>query len=140
MATHSNILAWRIPWTEEPGGLQSTGSQKVDRTERLHFHFHFQWQSLLALWSFPGGASGKEPACQCRRPERCGVNPWVRKIPWRRAWQPSPVLLPGESHGQRSLAGYSPWGLKESESTKGTQHTSHAHRDLALLTSRTGRK
>ena len=39
MATHSSILAWRIPWTEEPGGLQSMGSQRVDRTERLHFHF-----------------------------------------------------------------------------------------------------
>ena len=45
---------------------------------------------------------------QCRRP---GVNPWVGTIPWRREWQPTPVFLPGESHGQRSLAGYSPWGL-----------------------------
>ena len=42
MATHSSILAWRIPWTEKPGGLQSTGSQS-DMTERLHFHFHFSW-------------------------------------------------------------------------------------------------
>ena len=39
---------------------------------------------------------------------------WVGKIPWRRAWQPTPVFLPGESHGQRSLVGYSPWGHKES--------------------------
>ena len=39
MATHPSIIAWRIPWTEEPGGLQSTGSQRVSRTERLHFHF-----------------------------------------------------------------------------------------------------
>ena len=44
------------------------------------------------------------------------------KIPWRRAWQPAPVLLPGESHGQRSLAGYSPWGHKESDMTKVTEH------------------
>ena len=57
---------------------------------------------------FPGGATGKEPACQCMRQKRCSFHPWVRKIPWRRAWQPTPVLLPGESHGQRSLAGYSP--------------------------------
>ena len=57
---------------------------------------------------FPGGASGKELACQCRRHKRCGFDPWVRKIPWRRAWQPAPVLLPRESHGQRSLVGYSP--------------------------------
>ena len=44
-------------------------------------------------------------------------NPWIRKIPWRRAWQPTPVLLPGESHGHRSLAGYSPWGHRESDTT-----------------------
>ena len=42
-------------------------------------------------------------------------NPWVGKIPWRRAWQPTPVFLPGESHGQRSLAGCSPWDHKESD-------------------------
>ena len=52
----------------------------------------------------PGGASGKEPACQWRRHKRQGFDSWVRKIPWRGAWQPTPVFLPGESHGQRSLA------------------------------------
>ena len=57
---------------------------------------------------FPGGASGKEPTCQCRRCKRCGFDPWVRKMPWRRTWQPTPVFLPGKSHGQRSLVGYSP--------------------------------
>ena len=46
------------------------------------------------------------------------VNPWVGKIPWRRAWQPTPVFLPGESHGQRSLVGYSPRGGKESVMTE----------------------
>ena len=51
----------------------------------------------------------KKPACQCRR---CGFNPWVSKIPWRMEWQPIPVLLPRESHGQRSLVGYSPRGCK----------------------------
>ena len=51
----------------------------------------------------------KESACQCRRR---GFNPWVGKIPWRRAWQPTPVFLPGKSRGQRSLAGYSPRGRK----------------------------
>ena len=54
----------------------------------------------------PGGASGKEPTCQCRRHKRCRFDSWVRKIPWRRAWQPTPVFLPGESHGPRSLVGY----------------------------------
>ena len=55
-----------------------------------------------------GGASDKEPTCQCRRRKRYGFDPWVRKIPWRRTWQPTPVFLPGESHGQRKLVGYSP--------------------------------
>ena len=59
-----------------------------------------------------GGAGGKEPTCQCRRPKRRGFDPWAGKIPWRRKWQPTPVFLPGESHGQRSLMGYSPWGRK----------------------------
>ena len=58
------------------------------------------------LGFFPGGASGKEPACQCKRGKRLRFDPWVRKIPWRRKWQPTPVFLPGESHGQRSLVGY----------------------------------
>ena len=59
--------------------------------------------------------SGKEPACQYKRHKRGGFHPRVRKIPWRRKWQPTPVFLLGKSHGQRSLAGYSPWGCKESE-------------------------
>ena len=66
----------------------------------------------------PGGASGKEPTCQCRRRERHIFNPRVRKIPWRRKWQPSPVSLLGESHGQRSLEGNSLWGCKESGMTE----------------------
>ena len=65
---------------------------------------------------FPGGASVKESACQCRRCKRLRFNrwfnPWIGKILWRRAWQPTLVLLPGESHGQRSSAGYSPWGRR----------------------------
>ena len=47
--------------------------------------------------------------------EAMGFSPWVRKITWRRKWQPPPVLLPGKSRGQRSLLGYSPWGCKESD-------------------------
>ena len=58
----------------------------------------------------------RQSAClQCRRP---GFNPWVGKIPWRRKWQSTPVPLPGKSHGQRSLTGYSPWGRKESDTTE----------------------
>ena len=77
--------------------------------------------SLLWL-GFPGGISGKESICQCRRHKRCRFNTWVRKIPWRRKWQPTPVFLPGESHGQRSLAGYSPWVHKESDMTEHSTH------------------
>ena len=54
--------------------------------------------------------SGKESFCQCKRHRRCGFDPWVGKIPWRRKWQPTPIFLPGKSHGQRSLEGYSPQG------------------------------
>ena len=66
----------------------------------------FDWLYWLPCW-----LSGKEPTCHCRR---LVFNPWVGKIPWRRAWQPTPVFLPGKSHEQRSLMSYSPWGLKKS--------------------------
>ena len=59
-------------------------------------------------WGIPGGCSGKEPTCHCGRHKRCEFNSWIGKIPWRRAWQPTPVFLFGKSHGQKSLAGYSP--------------------------------
>ena len=59
---------------------------------------------------FPGGSDGKKICLQCGTP---GFNPWVRKIIWRREWQPTPVFLPEEFHGQRSLAGYSPWSGKD---------------------------
>ena len=68
----------------------------------------------------PGGASSKEPACQCRSHERHRLVTWVRKTPWRRAWQPTPVFLPGESYEQRRLLGYSPWGHKEQDTTDAT--------------------
>ena len=71
-------------------------------------------------WASHVVASGKEPTYQCRRPE---FDPWVRKTPWRRKWQLTPVFLPGKSHGQRSLVGYSPWGLKESDKTKGASYS-----------------
>ena len=67
------------------------------------------WGAALGLCRW---FSGKDSTCQCRRRRRLKFDPWVRKIPWRRKWQPTPVFLPGEFHGQRSLAGYSPWGCK----------------------------
>ena len=67
-------------------------------------------EDLIFSWALIqegiGGATGKESACWCRRPKRLGFDTWVGKIPWRRAWQSTPVFLPGESHGQRSLVGY----------------------------------
>ena len=62
--------------------------------------------------------SGEEPACQCRRPKRYGFDLWVGKILWRGTWKSIPVFLPGESHGQRSLVGYSLWGCKELDTTE----------------------
>ena len=60
--------------------------------------------------SFSGGLVVKNlPAMRCRSH---GFDHWVRKIPWRRKWQPTPVFMPGKSHGQRSLVGYSPWGYR----------------------------
>ena len=80
---------------------------------------------FLGLASHPVGklrwCSGKESTCQGRRCKRRGFDPWVRTIPWSRKWQPAPVFLSGEFHGQRSLVGYSPWGHKESDMTE------HAH-------------
>ena len=70
----------------------------------------------------PKWLSDKESACQCRRYRRLGLDPWVGEIPWRRAWQPTPVFLPGESHGQRSLASYGSQGRKESHTTEATEH------------------
>ena len=73
----------------------------------------------LAISMFLGGAGGKEAICQCRRHET-----WVSSLgqedPWRRAWQPTPVFLPGESHGQGSRAGYSPCSRKVSDMTEAT--------------------
>ena len=63
----------------------------------------------------PWWLRGQSVCLQCGRP---GFDPWVGKIPWRRKWQPTPIFLSGESHGRRSLVGYSPWGRKESDTTE----------------------
>ena len=76
----------------------------------------------LFMLGFPGGSvvkkKKKRSTCQCRKCKRHEFNPWVRKIPWGRKWQPTPVFLPRESHGQRSLSGYSLWRRKESDTTE----------------------
>ena len=83
MAPHSSTLAWKIPWTEEPGRLQCMRSLKVGH----------DWVTSLSLFTF---------------------------MPWRRKWQPTPVFLPGESQGQRSLVGGRLWGCTESDTTEVT--------------------
>ena len=73
---------------------------------------HLTKSPLIGL---PRWLRGKECVCQRRSLRWCSFDPWVGKIPWRRKWQPTPVFLPGKSHGQRSLGGYSPPGRKESD-------------------------
>ena len=83
---------------------------------------------------FPGAASGEESTCQCRRCKGCRLHPWVRKTPWSRRRQSTPLSLPGKLHGQRSLAGYSTWGHKDRGMTErlNTAHSRH-HRRKYLL-------
>ena len=128
----SNI--WTVPslWTALPlrsGSLLQQPTENLIRYLSYCTHMSdFPWESFknaglhprptklgsafydapMNRMGFPGGASGKESACQHRRHKRHGFDPWVGKILWRRAWQSTPVFLPGESYGQRRLAGYSP--------------------------------
>ena len=76
---------------------------------------------ILFWWGLSWWLSRKEATCQWRR---LGCDPWVRKSPWRRKWQPTPVFLPGKSHGQGSLAGYSLWGrrVRHDLATEQQQH------------------
>ena len=78
-----------------------------DHPSSLLFWWTLVHSLCLSLDGLPWWLRGKESTCQCRR---YGFDPWVVKIPWRRKWQPTPVFLPGKSHRQRSLVGYSPWG------------------------------
>ena len=79
---------------------------------------------------FPGGSVVENPLANEGDAKDVGLIPWVGKIPWRRKWQPTPVFLLGKSHGQRSLAGYSPWGHKESDMTE--QLSTHALTPLRI--------
>ena len=117
MATQSSVLAWRIPGTAEPGGLPSIGSPRV----------RHDWSDLAAAAAAAGAVllSGKESTCQCRRP---GFDPWVWKIPWRRKWQPTPVVSPGKPRGWRSLVSYSSWGHRETD----TPERLHMHTGALL--------
>ena len=136
MAPHSSTLTWKIPWMEETGRLQSLGSLRVRHdwaTSLSLFHFHAleketATHSSVLAWRIPGAGepggltsmgshrvrhdwSDLAAAAANERDKRDRFNPWVGKIPWKKTWQPTPVFLSGESHGLRSLAGYSPQGL-----------------------------
>ena len=110
----------KIPWGKEwqptlvflPGesygqrilvGYSPWGCKELDMTEQLTYTGE----------GFQGGTNAKEPICQSRRHKRCGLDTWIRKIPWRRPRQPTLVFLPGESYGQRSLADYRPYSRSE---------------------------
>ena len=104
------------------------------RTGKGQFSFQSQRKAMpknaqtTAQLGFPWWFRHLSICLQCGRP---GFDPWVGKIPWRRKWQSTPVLLPGKSHGQRSLVGYSPWGGKESDMTKRLHF--HFHCTIALI-------
>ena len=86
-----------------------------DEKERVSYHKHlYLCCAICFLLTSCSRLSGKESACQCRR---CGFDPWVGKIPWRRERQPTPVFLSGKSHAQRSLVGSSRWDHRELDMT-----------------------
>ena len=121
VATHSSILAWKISWTEEPGGLQSMGSQRVrhDWATNTYFLTHH-------LRGFPAGSVVKESACHAG--DLCST-PESGRSPWRREWLLTPVFLPGKSCEQRNLVGCSPWGRKR------IQHNGATKQQFILNTS-----
>ena len=104
--------------------LHDASPDQSESTQTITFNFLLYGISYLYDFNLsrelPWWLSGKESTCQCRRH---GFSPSVGKIRWRRAWQPTPVFLPGKSHGQRSLAGYSPWGHKGSDPTTKQQQS-----------------
>ena len=79
-------------------------------------------RQMLYHLSHQGSPSGKEPPCQYRRHEGCRFDPWLRKIPWRRKWQPTLVFLPEKFHGKKRPVSYSPWGRREWLSTQPLHH------------------
>ena len=112
-----------LEWSTYPDEIDSINhssksNKEVDGLSRAWIH---QRASQVAF------QVSKEPTFQWRRHKRHSFNPGVGKIPWRRVWQPTPVFSPGESHGQKSLEGYSPWGHKELDMTEATQHAQWIH-------------
>ena len=109
MAPHSSILAGRIPGTGEPGGLPFMGSHRVGHNWSDLAAAAAAGSTMVIIMTYCSSMV-KNPAAHVGRPK---FDLCVRKIPWRRKWQPTPVLLPGKSHRQPSLVTYSLWGHKE---------------------------
>ena len=127
-ATLSNILAWKTLWTKEADRLQPMRSQKVRHdwaTEHTHTMRVYHITFFVLRWWLRQLRIG----LQCRRPR---FDPWVGKIPWGREWLPTPVFLPGEFHGERSLVSHSPWGHTKSDMTE--QQTSFISFEMLSLT------
>ena len=105
-----------------PGNSSSSSSPPPALAPTLYIFLWIQLPKYSASpqgdRGFPSGSVGKNlPVTQ-----ETQFDPWIRKIPWRRKWPPTPVFSPRESHGQRSLVGYSPWGHTESDTTEVTDH------------------
>ena len=114
MANHSSTLPWEIPWTEEPGGLQSTASsQESDMTQLLEksrtglpwWLTEVEKKLCITAHNTQVALVVKNLPANARDVKRHEFNPWLGKIPLEEAWQPTPVFLPGEFNGQRSLMG-----------------------------------
>ena len=98
----SNESALRITW---PKCWSFSFSISHSNEYSRLISFRTDWFDILSVQGLPRWLSGKESFCQCRRLKKHGFDPWVRNIPWRRKWQPTPVFLPRKFHGQRSLEG-----------------------------------
>ena len=117
-APHSNQPFWWSPCPlAKPYRSQSCMQYNIRLVSYLYIVVIFSRNTVLATEKLPRWHSGKEFAWQCRKCKRCKFNLWVGKIPWRRKCQYSPAFLPGKFHEERSLAGYRPWGHKESDMT-----------------------
>ena len=96
-----------------------------------HWSAKYLFRGVYWCFGFPRWLSSKESACQSRRHS---FDPWVGKIPWSREWLSTPVLLPGKSHGQKSLVGYSPWGWEASDTTE--RLSTHRHWCFGVVVTR----
>ena len=106
------------------GGSQEQMYRRRDLLEAPGERKEAIWEVLTLLPTVPASqvAQWQRIRLPVQELQETWFSPWVRKIPWRRKWQPTPVFLPGQFHGQRSLVGYCPWDHKESDRTKATQY------------------